>query len=487
MNFVKKVRFAWAAAVLALILPVLPVHAADSQATVAADAPSVWAQNDVGMAYLHQLAEQDIFSNYQSAVTKGELHQTGNALLKKLALQNPDQSASEAVYRAAVVTEAVYDTTPATRADAALELYHVVQKSYPGLSLPENAVLPANGQLEALNDETAEAVTYIAAQFILQGKTDGSLDLKDQLTREELLVLAKRTYEFVLQETNTASKGLVWKVSGGKADVYVLGSIHVGDISLYPLDNLVQEAYNSADFLAVEANIVQDQAGIQYMAEKAVYTDGSTLEQHVSAETYKLFADRMSEYGYGAEVYSTLKPWYAALLLQNLSLAEATTYTSSFGLDVYFLGEAQQTGKSVLEVEGIKFQVDMFDSFSAELQESFLLSMLAGQDETTAAEENAALQAEILNTMMAYWKAGDAAQFSDLIIRSTETELEASEFNQVFWDERNHHMYETIKQYLADAEGNRYFVVVGAGHLFGETGVLKELEKAGYQLVQLLD
>ncbi|MNC22559.1 TraB family protein [compost metagenome] len=327
----------------------------------------------------------------------------------------------------------------------------------------------------------------MADHGILKGKQDGSLNLADTLTREQLLSLTYRTYEFVLQESNTASKGLVWKVTGGKSPVYVLGSIHIGDISIYPLDNAIKKAYEGSSYLAVEADITQDAEGIQYMGQKAVFSDGSTLDKHVSAETYKLFAGKMEQAGIAADVYNTLKPWYAALLVQNLSLAEAS-YSANLGLDVYFLSEAAKTQKPVLQVEGIKFQVDMFDSFDAKLQEEFLLGTLTESEGGADGKDAAAnTQAQLMQSLLHYWSTGNAEEFGKLIGRSNEAEAGASEFTRIFWDERNKNMFSTVEKYLADSAGHSYFVVVGAGHLYGDTGVLKELEKAGYTIEQLLD
>jgi uncharacterized protein len=483
MGTMKKARSACLTALIAtMLLPVVPVWAAEG-APAAANTPSGWAAEDVELANLHQLASGSLFDEYQALATKDELSNTGTVLFKKLTQKTDKESVTGAVYEDKAVTASVYGNQSATRQEAAIVLYNVIKSSHPDLNFSTEAELPYS-DINTLTGEAEDAVRYMASKAIIQGKADGRLDLADPLTREQLLILVKRTYEFVLQETNTASKGLIWKISGGKSPVYVLGSIHIADISMYPIDNLVQGAYESSKHLAVEADIVQDNEGILYMSQKAVYSDGSTLDKNISAETYKLFADKMTQLGYPAETYNILKPWYAALLLQNLSMADAA-YTANFGLDVYFLADAKQTEKSVLEVEGIKFQVDMFEGFSSELQEQFLLSTLVADAE--AAKETAEAQAAIFADMLSYWKTGDAAKFAELIAGSTEEELGASEFNRVFWHERNKHMAETVEDYLADPSGDSYFVVVGAGHLFGETGVLKELEKAGYKTEQLLD
>lgn len=59
------------------------------------------------------------------------------------------------------------------------------------------------------------------------------------------------------------------------------------------------------------------------------------------------------------------------------------------------------------------------------------------------------------------------------------------EFDKKMWEERDNNMTEKIKEYLVDSE-NTYFVVVGAGHMVGDTGIITQLEEEGiYEIVQV--
>jgi uncharacterized protein YbaP (TraB family) len=52
------------------------------------------------------------------------------------------------------------------------------------------------------------------------------------------------------------------------------------------------------------------------------------------------------------------------------------------------------------------------------------------------------------------------------------------EFDKKMWEERDNNMTEKIKGYFADSQ-NTYFVVVGAGHMVGDTGIIAQLETEG--------
>ena len=193
-------------------------------------------------------------------------------------------------------------------------------------------------------------------------------------------------------------------------------------------------------------------------------------------EVYERFAEVMKPYGLQEEFYNKLKPWYAALLVTSLSV-EANSYSAGLGIDLYFTSKAKGT-KEIVEIEGMEFQIDMFDSFSEELQLEFLQSTLSSGEQNQSMESMAEL--------MKYWKSGDAEQLGKLVKGNDDGGNESlQEFNNKMWEERDNNMTKKVKEYLNDSE-NTYFVVVGAGHMFGDTGIITQLEKEGiYKITQI--
>ena len=57
-----------------------------------------------------------------------------------------------------------------------------------------------------------------------------------------------------------------------------------------------------------------------------------------------------------------------------------------------------------------------------------------------------------------------------------EAEGEFKEFNEKMWSSRDNNMVQKVREYLADPENKTYFVVVGAGHMVGSTGIVTQLE-----------
>gem|GEM_PF-4919235 len=73
---------------------------------------------------------------------------------------------------------------------------------------------------------------------------------------------------------------------------------------------------------------------------------------------------------------------------------------------------------------------------------------------------------------------------NEKIMESEESSKEVKEFNDKMWLERNNNMSQQVKNYLADTDKKTYFVVVGAGHVNGTTGILNQL-KDNYKIEQI--
>ncbi len=133
--------------------------------------------------------------------------------------------------------------------------------------------------------------------------------------------------------------------------------------------------------------------------------------------------------------------------------------------------------KPVLEMESLRYQLDLFDSFSTELQAAYLGGVL-GFGETKEPDPNR--EVEQVKTMLEYWKSGDVEAIGDMIDGGdTDNEL-TREFNQKLIETRNANMLENVMYMLTEDDTNNYFVVVGAGHMVNSTGIVEGLRQNDY-------
>lgn len=354
-------------------------------------------------------------------------------------------------------------------------VYKVIKKAQPDFNFQVDIDLTFE-DIDNLSEDLLDMVKYSVSKGILNGRNNKILDLSTACTRQELMVYAKNAYEFVVYEAGLDSKGAFWEVSYNGNTVYLFGSMHYADSSIYPLSKDILNAFEASDILVLEVGPGNREDPSLYMMERGMYQDENTLEQNIPEEVYEMFVETIQPYGIQEEFYNKLKPWYAGFLITGLNM-EANSYSAGLGIEMFFTLKAMGT-KEIMEIEGIKFQADMLDSFSEELQIEFLKWALAEIEE----EESI----ETVDKILESWKNGDAEQLAKLLRGNDDGDNEAlKEYNKKMWEERDNNMTKKIKEYLTDSE-NIYFVVVGAGHMVGETGIIAQLEKEGiYQIKQV--
>ena len=266
----------------------------------------------------------------------------------------------------------------------------------------------------------------------------------------------------------------LWKVTGKTGTTaYLLGSIHVATPEFYPLPKEMDDAFNESDVLAVEVDITKvDQAAMQkLLLEKGMYPLGDSLAKHVSKETLKKFRDYCAAKGLPAAAMEQFRPWALAVTVTMLEM-QAIGYSAELGIDKHFLDKAG--GKKVVELETAAAQLDLLSGFADRAEAGFLESTLDSTKETM----------EMIRKLSAAWKAGDAKGLEELTI--TKPLKEHPELKPVFaklFDERNAKMAQKVDGFLKGRQ--THFVIVGAGHLIGDKGIVKLLEKKGYKVEQV--
>ncbi|WP_342546950.1 TraB/GumN family protein [Lysinibacillus sp. FSL K6-4013] len=320
-----------------------------------------------------------------------------------------------------------------------------------------------------------DAVQFMKEQNILQGSPNG-LQLEKKATTQQAVLLAVRFIQSTYALAEQGSKGVAWVVEDEDTLIYLLGSIHLGTPDLYPFDKKLVNAFDESDALLVEANILDTEA-LEYYSEKAMYTDGSTLKDAVAPETYAKLEQVAKLYGLPMEQLTVQKPWMLSSALSMLAMDDSFGMTpqemAMHGIDIYFLLNAQLQQKPVIELEGTRAQVDMFEGLSPEAQEQSLVAVL--DSIINPSEEN---QSEVLQEWFTSWKQGNVEEFAKSFQAMEGT---SSEFNEMLFGLRDEQMAKKIMNVLEEKEG-KYFVVVGSGHFLIDKNIRYHLEKNGYKV-----
>jgi uncharacterized protein YbaP (TraB family) len=262
-----------------------------------------------------------------------------------------------------------------------------------------------------------------------------------------------------------------WRAQVGASTLHLLGSVHVARSDLYPLDARIEEPFAASDVLVLELWLDESAqiAAARRMMELGRLPPGKRLPDVVAPETWQLLVDTQARQGQSVFGLRGFRPWFVAISLTTSAL-EREGFSAEHGIDEHFR-RAAEGHKRIEALETVDGQLSLFASLSPEAEEQLLRQTL---------EEVDAYGGE-LDAAFRLWSSGDAEGIDRLLVASMQDEY-PDLFQRLFSD-RNRAMTERLLE-LAKVPG-RYFVVVGAGHLVGNTGILALLAARGIVSQQL--
>ncbi|HEY4676920.1 MAG TPA: TraB/GumN family protein [Candidatus Angelobacter sp.] len=265
---------------------------------------------------------------------------------------------------------------------------------------------------------------------------------------------------------------LMWKAASPTTTVYLVGSIHVGDSSMYPLPKEVESAFAAAKVLAVEINIKNaDQAKMIGLIQKyGLYTGDDSLTRHLSKETQTALDDYCARHNVPRQGMEQLKPWVVAVTIAAMAWQQAGE-DPSLGIDMHFLDESKPPQR-IDELETMESQLSIFAEATEEEQQSMLASTLKQGDHIK----------DIIKRTQAAYVAGDPEALQKVM--DEQDDVGSKSLEKKLLDDRNAVMITKIEEYLKGKEP--IFVVVGAAHIIGDKGIAKQLRDKGYKVDQVV-
>ena len=111
----------------------------------------------------------------------------------------------------------------------------------------------------------------------------------------------------------------LWKVTDpdSGSELYMMGTIHIISEDTFPLPDYIMDVYNNCDGVAVEYDISSLQSDFTQYQDylmQMVYMDGTTIKDHISAETYEKASDALSQFTSMASAFDAYMPgmWLSA-------------------------------------------------------------------------------------------------------------------------------------------------------------------------------
>ena len=278
------------------------------------------------------------------------------------------------------------------------------------------------------------------------------------------------------------SKHFFWKVSDENSSVWVLGSIHLADSTLYPLAPVIDSAFAHADELAVELNM-NDEEVVKEVGEQSaaqgLLTEG-TLRDLLPQDMWNTVDSLCTAWDVPIVMIEKTRPWLAAMTLSSYAFMQAGL-NPEYGIDYVLLDRAAMDGKAIVGLETAEEQISaLADTTESDSAGVYYLK--------TTLHEIAEFESLVSNLMQA-WKTGDDEMLRRLLDDGEEeVPLQESkfkdEFEQRIYVNRNAKMADSIATFLR--EDRNVFVVVGVAHLALEKdNVIETLRKRGFKIERL--
>ncbi len=293
-------------------------------------------------------------------------------------------------------------------------------------------------------------------------------------------------------EPETKATPLFYHVTGENGqEMWLFGTIHVGDERTAYLPAEIRAAFEASDALAVECDteafddLVEEDDKLQEEVSNLYYfSNDTTMESLMEEEDYAQAVRLMKATGNYNMNMPYAKPYVWSSSIENFYLRQGYSLHGDQGVEERLMDWAEELDKEILEVESSLFQIKMLTGYSNDLQ----LLML---EETMGSSAEGYWEG--VNDLYEKWCAGDEAvlreELSDEVDLTGLTEEELAEYeaqkhlieeyNKAMSYDRNDGMLKKAKEYLES--GKTVFFAVGLAHLLNDVnGLVDTLREAGY-------
>ena len=329
-----------------------------------------------------------------------------------------------------------------------------------------------NSISKLLGDEKFEIKNLRAAKIFL-GPADEKY-LNSKIPLQEMISLYSRAVNKVLQDRGKVSKGFFYEVNNKGNKIYMLGSIHVGNSSLYPIDENIIKALKSSEKIYMEIDL-SNREEAKKMRQKIYYNDGKNLKDDLGEELYSRVLKIFQGYGMEEDQVKILRPW--AIYNTMASDPKGESPKGSFGVESYFLALSLLNKIEIGELESMEFQSNILSNFDKKTYVEMIENLTAEIEKNGYKNINSGLY-----TLLDAWQNGDRDKMKSIL--SLKGDKTSEKFNEAILDERDEGMAKKIDAMLKKDGKNTYFILIGSAHLVPENSVTGILKNMGYKVIE---
>lgn len=256
------------------------------------------------------------------------------------------------------------------------------------------------------------------------------------------------------------NKSLLWKISGKEMQKpsYLFGTIHLICKDEYIWTSKMKKSLESCNEVCMEMDM--DDPSIIMQIASAMQTDGKRLEDYFTDAEYlqieRYFKDSL---GISIAMFSNMKP----VVLQTLLTTTGITCDSTVSYEVKISETAKRLNIDITGLETPAEQIKLLDQIPTDSIVKELIEAASGK------ETNNGDYAAMINA----YKTQDIPELHQLILKAKEQ----GDNLDAFLDERNERWIDRMAERM---DQKSVFFAVGAGHLWGDKGLITLLREQGY-------
>ena len=275
---------------------------------------------------------------------------------------------------------------------------------------------------------------------------------------------------------------ILYRISGKGLEKpsYIVGTYHLAPASFADSIPGMKTAIEGTQQVCGELDMMDafKPENAARLMQSQMLPEGTTLSSLLTAEQLerlnKLLLEEMGSNLNDEAFAAQIDKMTPAALSTTLSLSSYMKKVESFNpmelIDNYFQMLALQNGKAVKGFETVDFQMGVLFGAPLEKQVNDLMCMVDHFKDTE----------EMVDLITTAYFSQDLTQIEEAMEQESKIDCGTTEEDEdILINNRNRNWVELMPDMMAEQPT---LFVVGAGHLCGEKGVLKLLEKAGYTL-----
>ena len=258
----------------------------------------------------------------------------------------------------------------------------------------------------------------------------------------------------------------LWVVRDADTTIYLFGTIHLLDGRTWFNDE-VRTAFNASAELVLEARLPDDPASLQGMIiHYALDPQGPTLSSRLSPAQNAALNRALGSLGVPQGAFDHMEPWFVTLTL-SAALVQQMGLNADNAPETVLTHAAQTRHVPIGELEGMEYQIRIFDAMPAALQMTQLTQTLDELDHVR----------EKFEPLLSAWSAGDVGRLSRVIAGEESESADDRALHRILFTNRNTAWAGWIRQRLG--QPGTVFIAVGAAHLAGPDSVQSHLRTLG--------